>query len=134
MTTNNVQQTAGMSEPTDLSAVNNLNGIVSTGYGGSHGVFDSNHYKAQMRLPGELIEFNASQGAIVGHGYTWVINLLSYDDANTSERLQLPPTDLTIKHFMDTQMVIFLEKYKPTLLYFPATNHDILAVNFDGTY
>jgi endo-alpha-1,4-polygalactosaminidase (GH114 family) len=32
MTTNNVQQNPGMSEPTDLSAVNNLNAITTSGY------------------------------------------------------------------------------------------------------
>jgi|ERR1035437_776846 hypothetical protein len=131
--TTNVQQTAGMLEPTDLSAVNNLNAVTLGGYGGPHAVFDRDHYKAQMRIPNRLIEFNAAQGAVIGHGYTWVINLLAYDDNYVTERLSLPQTS-TIKTFMDEQMQIFFEKYKPVYLYFPATDHDILAVNFNGTY
>ena len=92
MTTNNVQQNPGMSEPTDLSAVNNLNAITTSGYGGPHAVFDKDHYKAQMRLPGKLIEYNAAQGAVIGIGYVWSINLLCFYDNNETERFALPPT------------------------------------------
>ena len=133
MTTNNVQQTPGMNEPTDLSAVNNLNAITLGGYGGPHAVFDKNHYKGQIRLTDRLIEFNASQGAIAGHGYTWVINLISYNDNNVTEMLPLPQTG-TIQTFMDDQMQIFFDTYHPVYLYFPATGHDILAADFVGEY
>jgi hypothetical protein len=134
MTTNNVQQNPGMSEPTDLSAVNNLNAITTSGYGGPHAVFDINHYKGQMRLPGRLIEFNASQGAITGLGYVWAINLIDYNDNNESERMALPPTDIAVKKFMDDQMQIFIATYKPVTLYFPATGHKMLTSDFVGIY
>jgi len=134
MTTANVQQTAGMSEPTDLSAVDNISVTIKGGYGGPHAVFDKDHFKAQMRLSGKLIEFNAAQGTVTGHGYTWAINLLAFYDNNETEMLMLPPTELAVKQFMDTQMGLFFEKQKPVYLYFPATNHDILAVDFNGSY
>ncbi len=134
MTTNNVQQNPGMSEPTDLSAVNNLNAITTSGYGGSHAVFDKNHYKGQMRLAGKLIEFNASQGAISNLGYVWSINLIAFHDNYETEMLMLPPTELVVKQFMDAQMQILIETYKPVTLYFPATKHTILASEFIGNY
>lgn len=134
MTTNNVQQNPGMSEPTDLSAVNNLNAITTSGYGGPHAVFDINHYKGQMRIPKALIEFNASQGAITGIGYVWVINLIYYNDNNESEMMLLPPTDSTIKSFLDDQMEIFMTTYKPKTLYFPSTGHKIPTTDFVGIY
>ena len=134
MTTNNVQQNPGMSEPTDLSAVNNLNAIITSGYGGPHAVFDINHYKGQMRLPGKLIEYNASQGAITGLGYVWAINLIVYYDNNESEIVMFPPTEIAVKKFMDDQMQIFITTYKPVTLYFPATGHKIPASEFVGIY
>ena len=134
MTTNNVQQNPGMSEPTDLSAVNNLNAITTSGYGGPHAVFDKDHYKNQMRLPGKLIEYNAAQGAITGIGYVWSINLLSFYDNNETERLALPPTELLVKQFMDSQMKILIDTYKPVTLYFSATGRTISASEFTGIY
>lgn len=123
-----------MSEPIDLSSVNNLNAITTSGYGGPHSVFDINHYKGQMRIPKALIEFNASQGSITGIGYVWVINLINYNDNNESEMMMLPPTDTTIKKFLDDEMQIFISAYKPTILYFPATGHKIPIADFDGIY
>ena len=134
MTTNNVQQNPGMSEPTDLSAVNNLNAITTSGYGGPHAVFDKDHYKAQMLLPGKLIEYNAAQGAVIGIGYVWSINLLCFYDNNETERLALPPTELAVKQFMNAQMAILIDTYKPTNLYFSATGNKILASEFEGYY
>ena len=133
MTTANVQQRASITDPTDLSAVNNISAVITGGYGGPHAVFDKDHYKGQMRQTTRLIEFNAAQGQITGHPYCWVINLLAFNDDNITEMLPLPPaTDL--KDFMDQQMAILLEKYQPRLLYFPATNYEILAADFKGEY
>lgn len=135
MPTNNIQQNPGMSEPTDLSAIDNISPVIKGGYGGPHAVFDKDHYKAQMRLPGRLIEYNAAQGQITGvAGYVWAINLLCYFDNNVTNSMALPPTELAIKKFMDEQMQILIEDYKPRLFYFPATGHTIPADEFDGTY
>ena len=131
MTTNNVQQNPGMSEPTDLSAVNNLTAITTSGYGGPHAIFDKDHYKAQMRLPGKLIEYNAAQGAVYGVGYVWSINLICFYDNNKTERLALPPSELVVKQFMNAQMTILIDTYKPTTLYFSATESKILASDFE---
>lgn len=111
--------------PTDLSAIDNINTIVVGGYGGPHSVFDKDHYKSQLRLDGRLIEFNAAQGAVVGHGYVWAVSIISYGDDNVTETLSWPMTDPDIKKFVKLQMIYFIEKYVVKKLYLASINRDI---------
>lgn len=130
MTTNNVQQRIDVTEPTDLSALNNLNAVTTSGFGGPHQVFDINNYKSHLRLPTRLIEFNASHGAIVGVGYVWAINVIDYNDNFESSIIKLPSTDLDITKFVNDQMVRFINKYNPDVLYFHASRYKIETENF----
>lgn len=125
MSTANVSQTASLTEPTDLSAVNNINAVITDGYGGPHAVFDKDHYKGQMRLATKLVEFSALQGQLVGIGYVWAINLIAYNDNNVSEMMVTPPTESEVTTFFWEQMDIFIEKYQPKTLYFACSKKQI---------
>ena len=121
-------------DPTDESAVDNVSVDVLDSYGGPHSTFDSNHYKAQARFPGTVLEFHAAQGMIIGHGYTWAISMIAHNDDLTTEIVKLPPADRAQKAFLDKQMNYFLTTYKPRILYLVSSNRDIQASDFDGTY
>lgn len=125
MSTANVSQTASITDPTDLSGVNNINAVITSGYGGPHAVFDKDHYKGQMRLPGKLVEFSALQGTLPGYSYVWIINLIAYNDDNVTEMMTLPPTELAVTNFFWSQMDVLVEKYFPRKLYFAALNKAI---------
>lgn len=118
MSTANVSQTASLTDPTDLSSVNNISAIITSGYGGPHAVFDKDHYKGQMRMETKLVEFSALQGALQNLGYTWAINLIAYNDNNVTEMMVTPPTELTVTNFFWNQMDVFIEKLQPKTLYF----------------
>jgi hypothetical protein len=134
MPTVNISQNSSLTDPTDLSAVNNTTAVTNAGYGGPHAVFDKDNYKAQTRLEGKLVEFSAKQGTITDRGVVWSIMLIAYYDTLVTEMLDLPQTDPDIKKFFETQMSIFVEKYQPKKLYFPALDQEILVEDLDGAF
>ena len=132
MVTPNISQNSSLTDPTDLSAVSNTAAVTNAGYGGPHAVFDKDHYKAQMRLQTKMVEFNAAQGTIANHGYIWSIILISYHDTLVTEMMGLPSTELVVNNFFREQMEIFIEKYKPKRMYFPALDREIAIEDYDG--
>ena len=135
MPTANVSQNASITDPTDLSAVDNINAITTAGYGGPHAVFDKDHYKGQMRMDTKLVEFSALQGVLTGIGYVWAINLIAYNDNNVTEMMALPPTELVVINFFWNQMDVLIEKYFPKQFYFVALNKMISIEDYvKGTF
>lgn len=96
-------------QPTDGNSVNNIQVYITGGHGGPHAVFDKDHYKSQIRIDGELVEYNALQGALTGLGYVWSINVIAIGDNNGTRSLSWPmPANL--KAFVQQEMQYLIEQ------------------------